>query len=450
MPLVTDSETICALATAQGVGAISVIRISGAQAVKITSRLAPFLPDKLESHKVYYGHLRTLDSNEPIDEVLISFFREGRSFTGEDTCEISCHGSESIVSEILQNLILAGARSAKRGEFTYRAYMHGRLDLVQAESVLDLIESRSPRASKMALRQLSGAFSRKFEGLLNDLTWVLAQLEANIDFATEDIVIASNDTLAERIKKALSETESLLQGYTQGRIIREGFQVALVGAPNVGKSSLLNAIAGEERAIVTPIAGTTRDFVEAQTMIAGFRITFIDTAGLRETRDEVEKIGVARTIEKINEADLVLYVVDTQAQVSQDQLSDLPHEKTVIVVNKIDLSEVPKEWFGGLTVLPVSALRGTGLSEMKEWLARRIGQELSEDSTPLNNARHYEGLLNLKSGLEAALPLIIAGESPDLVAVELQAGLRSLHEILGRVFDDQVMDRVFSEFCLGK
>ncbi len=303
-----SSSTICALATAHGIGAISVIRLSGSRAIEIMRRLARFLPQNLESHKIYYGILKSEDRS--LDEVLLSYFAEGRSFTGESTFEISCHGSAAIVNDILQELCQAGARMAKRGEFTFRAFMNGRLDLVQAESVLAMIESRSNRASQLALRQLQGEFSVRLKALAEDLTWVLANLEANIDYAAEDIVIAAGDALANRLQKIQVDVERLLSTYQQGRIVREGFQVALVGRPNAGKSSLLNRLAGEERAIVTEIAGTTRDFIETELAIDGYRITLVDTAGLRVTDDPVEKIGVSRTLEKMKSVDQVLYVAD--------------------------------------------------------------------------------------------------------------------------------------------
>lgn len=455
--LETDRDVICALATAHGIGAISVIRVSGARAVEITRKLAAFLPQKLESHKIYYGFLTGVGSATSLDEVLLAYFAEGRSFTGEPTFEISCHGSEVVVNEILRQLILAGARPAERGEFTYRAFMSGRIDLVQAESVLELIESRSNRAAQMALRQLKGEFSDLLHGILKQLTWVLANLEANIDFASEDIEIASSSVLAGRTEEILASVLELMAGYHQGKIIRNGYHVALVGRPNAGKSSLLNVLAGEERAIVTPIAGTTRDFVEAEFSEGGLRLTLIDTAGLRRTDDPVEKIGVARTLEKIKDVELVLYVLDGSEAMTAEEtefMSQLPLAKTALVVNKMDISSGPGiegEWRDRvLATLPVSATTGRGLSELRHWLKARLKTEVAEDSTLLSNARHYQGLEVLSASLKKSLPLILEGQSPDLIALELQAGLRATHEILGLVFDDQVMDRVFAEFCLGK
>ncbi len=450
-----DKDTICALATAHGLGAISVIRISGNQAAAITRKLAAFLPDHLESHKIYYGVLRKPESKQPLDEVLVSYFAEGRSFTGEESCEISCHGSEIIINDILAALLTSGARPAERGEFTYRAFMSGRMDLVQAESVLSLIESRSSRAARLAMRQLQGHLSQKLRSILDRLTVVLAHLEANIDFASEDIEISSHSELATVVQEELEQVNELLSGYREGRIVTSGFQIALVGAPNAGKSSLLNALAGEERAIVTPLPGTTRDFVETHISEAGINITVMDTAGLRRSDDPIEKIGIQRTLDKLQSVDLVLYVVDgAMGECSQDAefWSRIPWDKTAIVYNKSDLGfklQLPGEPMS-LGVLNISALRGDGIQNLRTWLRERIRQEISEDSTVVSNARHFTGLQRVRESLVRATPLLLSGQSPDLIALELQEALKSLYEILGMTFDDQVMDRVFSEFCLGK
>lgn len=452
--LETDKDTICALATAHGIGAISVIRVSGSQAVEVVRKLASFLPEHLESHKIYYGILKSADRARSLDEVLVSYFQAGRSFTGETSFEISCHGSEAVVNEILSELIAAGARSARRGEFTYRAFMNGRLDLVQAESVLALIESRTTRASHLALRQLQGDFSKRLKSILDQVTWVLAQLEANIDFAAEDIEIAGAELLAEKLKNVTEETKVLLSSYRQGRIVSEGFHVLLVGRPNAGKSSLLNALAGEERAIVTEIAGTTRDFVEAAMVLDGYRVLFVDTAGLRHTEDPVEKIGVQRTLEKLNSADLIFYVLDGSQGVMDDErdfLPKIPWNKALALANKADLGVHPSlKDFSLAPLHPVSAVDGRGLEDLRRELRARMGGEVSEDSTLVSNARHFEGLQLLRKSLENSLPLVLDKESPDLIALELQTGLLALYEILGLTYDDQVMDRVFSEFCLGK
>lgn len=452
-----DHDSICALSTAQGLGAISVIRISGPKAAAITRTVAAFLPEHPESHKIYYGLLKDPTTGDAIDEVLIAYFQGGRSFTGEQTCEISCHGSETIVNEILAQLVRAGARPAERGEFTYRAFMNGRIDLVQAESVLALIESRSARASRLALRQLQGAFSVRLKELVDGLTFVLANLEANIDFAAEDIVVTPMTALSSRVEHALSGVRTLLANARQGRIVREGFHVALVGEPNVGKSSLLNALSGESRAIVTAIPGTTRDLVEAELRVGGYRVTLTDTAGLRESEDEVEKIGVARGLARLSEADLVFYVVEAGAggeTLAAAYAERIPWDKTVLLMNKSDLVEdsSASQALRARTMreFAVSAVTGQGLDDLKAWLESLLREQVSEDSTLVSHARHQHGLELVAEALEKTLPLMRADESPDLIALELQTALRALYEILGWTYDDQVMDRVFAEFCLGK
>lgn len=451
----TDKDTICALATAHGTGAISVIRISGSKAAQITRRLAAFLPEKPESHKIYYGILRSSDGSRALDEVLLSFFAEGRSFTGEESLEISCHGSEAVVTDVLEELVAAGCRPARRGEFTYRAFMGGRLDLVQAESVLAMVESQSKRAANLALHQLRGELSKRLRLILDRLTGVLAHLEANIDFAAEDIEIAGAAELSARLADVLDNVRELLASYRQGRVLREGYRVALVGRPNAGKSSLLNALAREERAIVTPIAGTTRDFVEAELMVDGVRVTLIDTAGLRLGADPVEKIGVERTLRKMGEVDAVWYVVDGDAGVSaadSEFFSQIPWSRTSVLINKSDLNPVRDFDFevNPRAVYRVSATSGHGLAPLMTNLGQELRQELGEDGSIISNARHFALLRTAEESLATSLPLLRNSESPDLIALELGGAITAVHEILGLTFDDQVMDRVFQEFCLGK
>ncbi len=447
-----DKDSVCALATAHGLGAISVIRISGPRAAEITRKLAAFLPENLESHKIYYGVLKSASSQDSLDEVLLSYFAQGRSFTGETTFEISCHGSEAVVNEILRALVEGGARPAERGEFTYRAFMNGRMDLVQAESVLAMIESRSKRASGLALRQLQGELSRRLRDLVEKLTWILAHLEANIDFASEDIEIASVKILSDKAGAMLSEVEALIATHRSGRIIQNGFHVMLAGRPNAGKSSLLNALVESDRAIVTATPGTTRDFVEAEMQFEGVRVTLVDSAGLRVTDDPVEKIGVGRALEKLGQVDLILYLVDAAEGVTDEDrvfFPQIPWDKAVVIANKSDLAKF--SWSeNGARAIPVSALTGAGLTDVKNLLREQLTREISEDSTLVSNVRHYQGLEIVRSSLKAALPMLDAGESADLIALELQSGLQALYEILGLTYDDQVMDRVFSEFCLGK
>jgi tRNA modification GTPase len=459
-PLVPDeihlsikgNKPICALITAPGQAGIAVIRVSGESSENCIRPLCTFLPVHLESHRVYYGYLRDPLSGDGIDEVLVTYFTSGRSFTGEHTFEISCHGSQVIASEILSHLCENGARMASRGEFTFRAFMNGRIDLVQAESILEVIQSRSKRAAQLALKQLQGGFSKHIRELLQDLTWVLANLEANIDFAAEDIEIASSELLSNRVEVLIGKTQTLIDQQKKGRILKSGFEVVLAGRPNAGKSSLLNEFLNEERAIVTEVPGTTRDLIDGEIVIDGFRVTITDTAGLRETLDIVEKVGVERTRTKVLEVDRVFYLVDGEVGWQEEDseiLRILPEGKVTIVWNKCDLSTAlggPK----GFPFFQISARTGQGLDELKSHLANLLTEEFLENAPSLSNARHFECLRDLKESLVTARDLLDQSDSPDLIALELQSGMQALHELLGLVFDDSVMDRVFQEFCIGK
>jgi len=459
MFLKRDDDTICALSTAPGLGGIAVLRISGSQSALVTRGLCAFLPSKLESHRVYYGHLVDPQTKEELDEVLVTFFAHGRSFTGEETIEISCHGGTTVSSRILDALIKAGARLAERGEFTYRAFMNGKIDLVQAESILQLIESQSNRAAKLAYRQLRGDFSAQLKWIEDHMIWVLANLEANIDFAAEDIEVASENILIDRLNLTIDSVNKLLQTYSKGRLIRDGLEVALVGAPNVGKSSLLNYILEEDRAIVTEIPGTTRDFVEGRISVGGHAVSFIDTAGLRETSDLVEKRGIEKTNEILNRADLVFYVFDSSEPFSRDCLSTLTPDvlkKTILILNKMDVATgefTQPEFIQNLLQTPciqTSALKKLGRTEILQKVEGVLADQLFEDSTIVMNARHFELLEKMRESLERSSNQFKENASPEFIAFELQDALHAIHEILGKKFDDQVMDRVFKEFCLGK
>lgn len=459
MFLRNDEDTVCALSTAPGLGGIAVIRISGSQSALVTRGLCAFLPLKPESHRVYYGHLVDPQTKEELDEVLLTYFAHGRSFTGEETIEISCHGGTTVSSRILDALIKSGARLAERGEFTYRSFMNGKIDLVQAESILQLIESQSNRAAKLAYRQLRGDFSTQLKWIEDHLIWVLANLEANIDFAAEDIEVAAENILLERLSVALSSVDKLLETYSKGRLIRDGLEVALVGEPNVGKSSLLNYILEEDRAIVTEIPGTTRDFVEGRLSVGGHAVSFIDTAGLRETTDVVEKHGIEKTNEILNRADLVFYVFDSSQPFSRDCLNVLTPEvlkKTVLILNKIDVAAgefLQPGFIQNLmqtSCIQTSALKKMGRAEMLAKVESILADQLFEDSTVVMNARHFELLEKMRGSLDRSRSQFKENASPEFIAFELQDALHAIHEILGKKFDDQVMDRVFKEFCLGK
>jgi tRNA modification GTPase len=475
-----DKDTICAVATPPGVGGISVIRVSGQDSLKLVRRLCGFIPTHPESHRVYYGKIKNLEHGEDIDEVLVTYFAKGKSFTGEQTLEISTHGSPIITQETLNELIKAGCRIAEPGEFTYRAFMGGRIDLVQAESVLSLIESQSKKSARLSLRQLEGALSKTINELEDQLTLTLAHLEANIDFASEDIEIETNNSLKTKVETCYHQVQSLIASYDDGRKIQQGLKAALIGDPNVGKSSLLNRLCGEEKAIVTDVAGTTRDFVEGKLNINGQLVHLIDTAGLRKTEDQVESIGVQRTIDLLSQVDVLFVLLDLSKPLSEQLNLDLDLSglklPIYIVGNKLDLvqpayseysiheqiddcaknhgknSKILKilSKLSDEQVVKVSAVTGQGVQAIHELLKSELCKEFSESSAMIFQSRHFELLTAVSEALSRALIQFDQEESPEFIALELQDSLKKLQEIVGKQFDDEVMDRVFKEFCLGK
>jgi len=459
-----DEDTICALSTPPGIGGIAVIRVSGPKAAAVVRQICRFLPETPESHKVYYGICASLATGEPIDEVLAAFFRSGRSFTGEETVEISCHGGQVTTTSILKELASAGARSAKRGEFTYRAFMNGRLDLVQAESVLGLIESQSKQAAKIALRQLRGQLSAEFARIEDDLVWLLAHLEASIDFSTEDIEVVSHAGLIDRTSKLQEVVSKLICTYDRGHLLREGLEIALVGRPNAGKSSLLNAFLREDRAIVTPHAGTTRDTIEGRLSISGVPMTLVDTAGLREAENEIEKIGIERSRGAMDRADFIFFVIDPAVEGLEAELDQFAARKSAqdcYLINKADLDPSGEKFtqvkasllYRGVPedrIFSVSSRTREGLVQVEEMLASLVGSLEAENSNVVTQARHLELLQKIHSCLDAALRLIKEDSSPEFIAFELQDAVRAIHELLGKEFNEQIIDRIFQEFCLGK
>ncbi len=470
-----DQYTICAVATPHGVGGISVIRVSGPQALLFCRPLMSFLPEKLVSHKAHFGSLRDPETQEIIDEVLVTYFQEGHSFTGEEVAEISCHGSPFICQSILNLLIRSGCRAADRGEFTYRAFMNSKLDLVQAESVLSLIESQTQASSKLALRQLKGDLSTELEQIENDMTWILAHAEAGIDFSTEGIDIVDNAEVQRRLARTEGVLSELVSTFRMGRIIKDGFRVVLTGLPNVGKSSLLNLFLEDQRAIVTDIPGTTRDVLYGDTLFEGFKFTFLDTAGLRqETSDVVEKMGIERSYEAQSEADLVLFVLDSSLGVSAEEirlLDQLDAKRTFLVFNKIDKipvaqgSEALKQALQGSKFYQESLALGFAIesrfffvSALDKAVRRQVLSELVKsfemqrqtNSVLLSNARHFENLQRALENTQRSKQIVVAQTGDEFLALELKEALIAIQETLGKRFDDQIMDRVFKEFCIGK
>lgn len=465
-----DLDTICALSTPAGVGGLAVVRVSGPQAVSLTRGLCSFLPQSPDSHRAYYGILMSMKSGtkrEPIDEVVVTFFQKGRSFTGEDTIEISSHGSPQITKDILAELTLAGARPADRGEFTYRAFMNGRLDLVQAESVLSLIESQSKQSTQQALRQLQGNLSKDLEKIESDLIWCLAHIEASIDFSTEGLEVVDSNELLMKVKELRHQIGRLVDSYQAGRVLKDGYQLVLTGVPNVGKSSLLNLLVEDERAIVTDVPGTTRDLIEAFFMVEGFKINVTDTAGLRESEDRVEIIGIEKSYEAQKRADGIFFIFDSSRELTSaevKEIASLDLERTIFIGNKSDQgNKSPAERITDFVqnlqgfdrvskekVHIVSAFDKRDGEKLKNLLIKNLRETQFEDQAVISQARHFENLSGAFENMIQAEVLVKEGTSPELTALELKEALLRVQETLGKRFDDQIMDRVFKEFCIGK
>jgi tRNA modification GTPase len=468
--LAGDQQTICAVSTPSGFGGISVIRVSGTQAYGIVRKISKGLPEIPESHRVYLASLFDLKFVEFIDQVLVTFFREGQSFTGEEVVEVSCHGNPLICETILSQLILGGARASERGEFTYRAFMNGKLDLVQAESVLSLIESQSQAARSLALRQLKGHLSASIAKMEDLMVWCLAHIEASIDFSTEGLEVVSESELNQKLTYLSDQLAEMVEGYRNGRIIKDGFRVALVGRPNVGKSSLLNFLCGEDHAIVTPIAGTTRDVVVGELLYGGQKLSFIDTAGLREDAvDEVERIGISRSRARALEADLVVFVFDLSVGISIEDLVEFEKigglQNVIVLGSKADLvtdknpmekmrEEMQKIHSLGLSRTfkfdVVSVLRESDKALILEWICSYSRNPTIDYGAVISQVRHFEELNKAMGFMLACREEFSRGIGAEFIALSLKEALLCVQRVLGKSYDDDVLDRVFKEFCLGK
>lgn len=454
-----QQEPICALATATGVGALGVIRVSGEGTFEIVNRL--FRGKNLtqvESHTVHFGTIR--DGATIIDEVLVSVFKSPKSFTKEDTVEISCHGSDYIIRQILKLLVKNGARLARPGEFTQRAFLNGQFDLVQAEAVADLIAADSAASHRTALNQLRGGFSKKLSALREELIHFASLVELELDFGEEDVEFADRDDLRKLIQSLQSTITPLIDSFDFGNALKEGVPVAIIGAPNVGKSTLLNALLNEEKAIVTAIAGTTRDVIEDILYIDGIKFRIIDTAGIRDTDDIVESMGIERSKRAMNQADIVLLLFDgeeTYAEV-ENLVQGLEEEKKVLwVKNKADLtSPNPLQKGEGFVrrgaggEVAISAKTGAGIEELKKELAAMVVTAKTSDDTVVTNLRHYEHLLKTQEALTDALNGLDMGITGDFLAQDIRLALHHLGEITGQIVNDDLLANIFSKFCIGK
>ena len=452
-----NEDTIAALSTPAGMGAISVIRISGPEALQIAGKVFVSPSGKsLSAAATHTAHFGTvMDGDSAIDEVIATVFRAPKSFTGEDTVEFSCHGSVFLQQQMLQLLVRRGARMAMAGEFTKRAFLNGRMDLSQAEAVADLIESESYASHATAMNQMRGGYSGKIASLKNSLTDFAALLELELDFSDQDVEFADRTRLTALVHEIKGLTRSLADSFSVGNAIKNGIPVSIIGAPNVGKSTLLNALLGEEKAIVSHIPGTTRDSIEDRITIAGLSFRFIDTAGLRDTDDFVEKIGIERTYKKIDEASVIIYLLDA-GRVSASDMDTVtvlkkkyPDKHFIVAANKSD--EYGGDFFDSFSdVLMISALTGDGLDELREKIVGFVNIGDVSDRIIVTNARHYEALVNACSSLENVEAGLSNGFSADLLAVDVRDAISHLGEITGDISSDDILGAIFSRFCIGK
>ncbi|HUH66544.1 MAG TPA: tRNA uridine-5-carboxymethylaminomethyl(34) synthesis GTPase MnmE [Syntrophales bacterium] len=456
-------DTIAGIATPSGTAAIGIIRVSGPMCQEIASRI--FRPSHatgvMTSHRLYHGDIVSPDTGRPIDEVLVSIMRKPHSYTGEDVLEINCHGSPFILESVLLEVIRAGSRLAEPGEFTRRAFLNNRLDLSQAEAVADTITAKTDRALEVAVSHLKGEFARKIEEIRSSIVNVLALLEASIDFSDDDVEAASPGTAAEAIQSAIDELNRLASTYREGKIYRDGISVVIAGKPNVGKSSLLNRLLGEKKAIVTTVPGTTRDLVEGMISIRGIPVILTDTAGIREPKDPIEEEGIRRVWERVSETDLVIVLIDGSECLTDDDMKIIDGcrpRNFFFVINKSDLPHLVDEKrlvsLAPDTDVPVwiSAKEGLGISALKEAIYSHAlsDAQCGESGHIVSNIRHKIAIERTSDLLSRAKETILQGLSPELSAFDVRQSLENLGEIAGKTVTDEVLDRIFSTFCIGK
>lgn len=450
------NDTIVAISTSLGVGAISIIRVSGHDAVDIVSKIYKGKNlHEVNSHTINYGHI--IEGNKIVDEVLVSVMLSPRTFTREDVVEINVHGGIATTNKVLELLLLNGCRLAEPGEFTKRAFLNGRIDLIEAEGVMDLINAKTEKSRNLAINQVSGSVSKLIKDLRNELISTLANIEVNIDYPEyDDIEVMTIDMIRDNIKNIRKKITTILNKSENGKIVREGIKTAIIGRPNVGKSSLLNCLLEEDKAIVTDVAGTTRDIVEGQISIDGVLLNIIDTAGIRETSDIVESIGVEKSLSLIEEADLILFVLnqnDTLTFDDQEILKKINNKNSIIIINKIDLdNKIKLENIEDNNIVKISALNNIGIDELKNKIKKLFNIEKIEQSdyTYLSSARSIsllkqalDSLNQVEEGINNNMPI-------DMVEIDLKDVWSLLGDIIGENYSEELIDQLFSQFCLGK
>lgn len=466
-------DTIIALATPSGAGAIAIIRISGNEAIDLAARFFKSIHGKnllkQQSHTILLGHI--VENGKTYDQVLLSIFKNPHSYTGEDVVEISCHGSQYIQQQIIQLFLRNGCRMADAGEFTLRAFLNGKLDLSQAEAVADLVASDNEASHQIAIQQMRGGFSNEIKALRDELLNFASLMELELDFAEEDVEFANRNQFKDLLTRIQNVLRRLIDSFAVGNVIKNGIPVAIVGEPNVGKSTLLNALLNEERAIVSEIAGTTRDTIEDEISIGGLGFRFIDTAGIRETEDVIEGIGIRKTFEKIEQAQVILYLIngeEIQAKRNELELLNLelqklknkyPQKPIIALVNKTDLINtetknkliVALRAVQGLTVQLLSAKTGEGVDELKNQLIQFVNTgALRNNETIVTNTRHYDSLIKALEAIEKVNLAMDDGLSGDLLSLDIREALNHFGEITGEITTDDLLGNIFANFCIGK
>lgn len=455
----TKADTICAPSTPSGMGAIAVIRVSGPQSIQFAQKNFSKSIKDASSHAAIFGRILN-SSGELIDEVLLTIFHYGKSFTGEETVEIACHGSTFIQQQIIELLINAGCRMAEPGEFTFRAYMNGKMDLSQAEAIADLIASKSSQAHKIAMNQMRGGFSRELKSLRDQLIHFASLVELELDFGEEDVEFADKTQLETLVRKILKVVVDLKLSFSIGNVIKNGVPVTIVGAPNVGKSTLLNTLLNEERAIVSEIAGTTRDVIEDEIVINGIAFRFIDTAGLRKTDDIVENLGIERSYEKARKAHIVLYLLDDRNSDEVATIKELnlfkgtyldDHQELIVVVNKSDKMNDELHFLKVFRPVYIAAKEKKNIDELIERLAKSVELKgIGEEDVIVSNARHVEALSHAELSLEKVIEGLKTGITGDFIAMDIRQAIFHLGSITGQISTEDLLGNIFANFCIGK
>lgn len=452
------NDTICAIATSQGVGAIAIIRVSGEDSIKIVNKIFKGKDlEKVQSHTINYGHI--IDNDKIIDEVLVSVMKAPKTYTTEDTVEINTHGGISPTNRVLELLLENGCRLAEPGEFTKRAFLNGRIDLLEAEAVMDMINSKTETQRQMASNQLNGKVSNLINDLRSDMAQIISNINVNIDYPEyDDVDIMTNEILLPKINNLKTKIEKILQESKNGKIIKEGINTSIIGRPNVGKSSLLNVLLNEDKAIVTDIAGTTRDIVEGQINLNGILLNIIDTAGIRKTDDKIEAIGVEKSFQMINKSDLILLMLNANEKLTkdiEDIIDKIKDKKFLIIINKIDLENkldksklnIPKN-----KIVELSILEDKGIDNLKNKIIDmfNIAEIETKDPTYLNNTRSISILKNCLKSIKEVVKGINNNLPIDMIELDIKNIWEELGKINGTYYEEELLDEMFSRFCLGK